>query len=114
MTKQQAAMKIHFENNEPFLVVSQLERNIEVSHWGNIAVWEDIRVSHNGAKLKGSFSRYDYQRQQNSGLSSVKSFKTNLPASAVDVYYRCVRFLIFKVCFAVANMFEMFLMFIEF
>merc|ERR1719513_109057 len=83
-----AAMKIHFENNEPFLVVSQLERNIEVSHWGNIAVWEDIRVSHNGAKLKGSFSRYDYQRQQNSGLSSVKSFKTNLPASAVDVYYR--------------------------
>merc|ERR1719206_1180391 len=74
-----AAMKIHFENNEPFLVVSQLERNIEVSHWGNIAVWEDIRVSHNGAKLKGSFSRYDYQRQQNSGLSSVKSFKTNLP-----------------------------------
>jgi len=83
-----AAMKIHFENNEPFLVVSQLERNIEVSHWGNIAVWEDIHVSHNGAKLKGSFSRYDYQRQQNSGLSSVKSFKTNLPASAVDVYYR--------------------------
>ena len=90
-------MKIHFENNEPFLVVSQLERNVEVSHWGNIAVWEDIHVSHNGAKLKGSFSRYDYQRQQNSGLSSVKSFKTNLPASAVDVYYRCVTILKLKV-----------------
>ncbi|KAK7066455.1 proteasome regulatory particle base subunit [Halocaridina rubra] len=80
-------MSIHYENNAPFLTVSRLERVVEVSHWGNIAVEETIDVLHTGAKLKGSFSRYDFQREHNS-YSSIKSFKTVMPASAKDVYYR--------------------------
>ena len=51
-----------------------MERIIEVSHWGNIAVEEHIEVRHSGAILKGPFSRYDYQRTQDQG-ASVKSFK---------------------------------------
>jgi len=51
-----------------------MTRLIEVSHWGNIAVEETYHVVHSGAVLKGSFSRYDYQRSQD-GVSSVKSFK---------------------------------------
>ncbi|XP_072238812.1 dolichyl-diphosphooligosaccharide--protein glycosyltransferase subunit 1 [Leuresthes tenuis] len=81
-------MKIHYENNTPFLTISSITRTIEVSHWGNIAVEETIDLRHTGATLKGPFSRYDYQRQSDSGISSVKSFKTILPASAQDVYYR--------------------------
>nr|CAD7425138.1 unnamed protein product [Timema monikensis] len=65
-----------------------LERVIEVSHWGNIAVEETIDVKHNGAVLKGPFSRYEYQREAHSGVSSIKSFKTILPAAAADAYYR--------------------------
>ncbi|XP_061641487.1 dolichyl-diphosphooligosaccharide--protein glycosyltransferase subunit 1 [Phyllopteryx taeniolatus] len=84
----QDTMKIHFENNTPFLTISSITRTIEVSHWGNIAVEETIDVRHTGAILKGPFSRYDYQRQSDSGISSIKSFKTILPASAQDVYYR--------------------------
>ena len=80
-------MSVHFENNNPFLVVTKLERVIELSMWGNIAIEETIDVRHNGAALKGSFSRYEFQRE-NSGVSSVKSFKTYLPASANGVYYR--------------------------
>ncbi|KAK3103927.1 hypothetical protein FSP39_022971 [Pinctada imbricata] len=80
-------LRVHSENNSPFLTVTNLERIIEVSHWGNIAVEEHIQMRHTGAKLKGPFSRYDYQRSQD-GLSSIKSFKTVLPASARDVYYR--------------------------
>merc|ERR1719342_991247 len=80
-------MIIHGENNSPMLVVSRLERVIEVSMWGNIAVEETIDVVHKGAALKGSFSRYEFQRE-NSGVSSVKNFKTLLPAAAKDVYYR--------------------------
>ena len=38
--------------------------------------------------LKGSFSRYDYQRNPNSGPSSVKGYITLLPAAARDIYYR--------------------------
>jgi len=67
-------MVIHYENNSPFLTVTNLERLIEVSHWGNIAVEETVDIFHSGALLKGPFSRYDYQRHQD-GLSSVKLFK---------------------------------------
>uniref|UniRef100_A0AAY4D0V5 Dolichyl-diphosphooligosaccharide--protein glycosyltransferase subunit 1 n=1 Tax=Denticeps clupeoides TaxID=299321 RepID=A0AAY4D0V5_9TELE len=84
----QDVMKIHYENNTPFLTISSITRTIEVSHWGNIAVEETIDLRHTGADLKGPFSRYDYQRQSDSGISSIKSFKTILPASAQDVYYR--------------------------
>lgn len=81
-------MTIHYENHSPFLTVTRLERSIEVSHWGNIAVEETIDIVHSGATLKGSFSRYDYQKDSRSGLPSVKSYKTILPASAFGVYYR--------------------------
>ncbi|KAF5273383.1 hypothetical protein FQR65_LT04675 [Abscondita terminalis] len=81
-------MTVHFENNAPFLTVTRLERLIEVSHWGNIAVEENIDILHTGAKLKGSFSRYDYQRDTSNTQHSIKSYKTILPAAAHSVYYR--------------------------
>lgn len=80
-------MVLHYENNNAFLTVTNLERAIEVSHWGVISVEEVVDLLHTGAILKGAFSRYEYQRDQN-GVSSVKSFRTVLPASAMDVYYR--------------------------
>jgi oligosaccharyltransferase complex subunit alpha (ribophorin I) len=80
-------LMVHAENNNPFLTVTQMTRVIEVSHWGNIAVEETYDLVHTGAILKGPFSRYDYQRNQD-GVSSVKSFRTLLPTSARDVYYR--------------------------
>jgi oligosaccharyltransferase complex subunit alpha (ribophorin I) len=62
-------------------------RTIEISHWGNIAVEETIDMHHTGAKLKGSFSRFDYMRKQ--GVqASVKSFISILPPNSADVYYR--------------------------
>jgi len=79
-------MKIHFENNSPFLVVNEMTRWIEISHWGNIAVEETYHMTHEGALLKGHFSRYDYQRSPTHSV--IKSFKTVLPAAARDVYYR--------------------------
>merc|ERR1712156_1230430 len=80
-------MSVHYENNSPFLVVSHMERVVELSMWGNIAIEETIDARHNGAVLKGSFSRYEFQRE-NSGVAAIKSFKTFLPAAANGVYYR--------------------------
>merc|ERR1711936_1241737 len=80
-------MSVHYENNNPFLVVTHMERVVELSMWGNIAIEETIEARHNGAALKGSFSRYEFQRE-NSGVAAIKSFKTFLPASANGVYYR--------------------------
>lgn len=79
---------IHFESTAPFLTVTRLERLIEVSHWGSIAVKEDIDIFHSGAKLKGSFSRYDYQRDTSSTHHSIRSYKTILPAAAHSIFYR--------------------------
>ncbi|XP_046961692.1 dolichyl-diphosphooligosaccharide--protein glycosyltransferase subunit 1 [Vanessa cardui] len=81
-------LNIHYKNNSPFLTVTRLARLIEVSHWGNIAIEETVEIEHTGAKLKGPFSRYDYQQDHHSGPASVRSYKTLLPASASDVYYR--------------------------
>jgi oligosaccharyltransferase complex subunit alpha (ribophorin I) len=83
----QVELVVHYENNTPFLTVTRMTRVIELSHWGNIAVEETYDLVHSGAILKGPFSRYDYQRNQD-GVNSVKSFKTVLPPSAKDVYYR--------------------------
>lgn len=82
-------LQVHSENNTPFLTVAQLDRTIELSHWsGVISIEEIIDVVHTGAKLKGPFSRYEFQREPTNGISSVKSWKTKLPATASDIYYR--------------------------
>jgi oligosaccharyltransferase complex subunit alpha (ribophorin I) len=84
---EQNDMKVHYENNSPFLRVTQLTRTIEISHWGNIAVEETIDLSHYGATLKGPFSRFEFMRKQG-GSSSVKSITSLLPTLATDAYYR--------------------------
>lgn len=81
-------VSVHFENNNKFLTVTRLERVIEISHWGNIAVEETLDLLHTGALLKGSFSRYEYSRESKSGQASIQSFDTILPAAASDIYYR--------------------------
>ena len=84
----QAELRIHSENNSPFLTVTHLERVIEVSHWGNIAVEESIQIRHSGAELNGPFSRYDYQRTQDPG-ASVKSFKVLLSNKNTSSHVQC-------------------------
>ncbi|KAI3470475.1 hypothetical protein Pfo_027138 [Paulownia fortunei] len=80
---------IHFENNNPFAVVEELEREIEVSHWGNVQVTEHYQVAHAGAKHKGVFSRVEYQsRPTASGVSSFKHLLAELPPRVHSVYYR--------------------------
>ncbi|KAJ4445366.1 hypothetical protein ANN_07171 [Periplaneta americana] len=82
---------VHYENNESFLTITNMERVITVSHWGNIAVEETIELLHKGAILTGKFSRYDYEENRKkftTGLSSISTFTTILPASAKDIYYK--------------------------
>ena len=85
-----ADVTVHYENNKPFLTITDLLRWVEVSHWGgNIAIEESVKIKHSGAKLQGSFSRFDYMYLRSyDNIPSVKSYKTVLPAGAKDVYYR--------------------------
>lgn len=80
---------IHFENNNPFAVVEELVREIEISHWGNLQITEHYTLVHNGAKHKGGFSRVEYQsRPSISGVSSFKHLVAKLPPRVHSVYYR--------------------------
>ncbi|KAL8172175.1 hypothetical protein V2J09_023979 [Rumex salicifolius] len=59
---------VHFEDNKPFAVAQKLVREIEISHWGSIQVTEHYHLTNRGARLKGEFSRLDFQSQpQNKG-----------------------------------------------
>jgi hypothetical protein len=42
------------------MILPEASRKITVSHWGNIAIDEHIRIENIGPRLKGEFSRYDY------------------------------------------------------
>jgi len=79
---------LHFENNAPFITVTRMVKEYEVSHWGNVAVEEQYELQHDGAKLKGAFSRYDYQRSGGNAPSHVPVLRQVLPLSASDIYYR--------------------------
>jgi oligosaccharyltransferase complex subunit alpha (ribophorin I) len=81
-------MRVHFENNSPFYAATSLEREVEVSHWGNVAVEETYVVRHTGATLKGFFSRIDYQRTQPGGSNVIVALVARLPVGSRDLYYR--------------------------
>lgn len=80
---------VHFESNKPFLTVEYINREIEVSMWGNVAIEEFHRWKNDGAELKGGFSRYEFQvNPAATGHAAVKEVSMNIPAIAEDVYYR--------------------------
>lgn len=81
---------LHFENNAPFATITRLERELELSVWGdNLAVTEYYWIHHTGATLKGGFSRKNYQRDPSrKGEHSWRSTRAYLPLDATDIYYR--------------------------
>lgn len=79
---------IHFENNNPFAVVEELVREVEISHWGSVQVIEAYKLKHAGARHKGVFSRLEYQaRPSVNGASSFKQLLAKLPPRVHSVYY---------------------------
>ncbi|XP_059460364.1 dolichyl-diphosphooligosaccharide--protein glycosyltransferase subunit 1A [Corylus avellana] len=80
---------VHFEGNQPFAVAQELERELEISHWGSVQVTEHYNLIHGGAQSKGEFSRLDYQaRPYIRGASAVRRLVAKLPPRAHSVYYR--------------------------
>eukprot|EP01133_Synstelium_polycarpum_P001128 gene1128-1290_t len=82
------ALSLHFENNAPFLMLAHLAKEIEISHWGNVAVESTYKLEHRGAAIKGPFSRLDYQRQAGASPSHVADIEERVPLGAADFYYR--------------------------
>ncbi|TMW60421.1 hypothetical protein Poli38472_000463 [Pythium oligandrum] len=81
------SLRVHYKNHSPFLTVTNLVKEIEVSMWGRVSVEEVYDLEHTGAKLKGGFSRLDYQMHGARGASFYE-LRAYLPRDAVNVYYR--------------------------
>ncbi|KUF94209.1 hypothetical protein AM588_10004557 [Phytophthora nicotianae] len=80
-------LSVHYKNHSPFMTITKLTREIEVSMWGRVSFEEVYDLEHTGAKLKGGFSRYDYvQLHQRS--ASFHEMHAHLPKDSVNVYYR--------------------------
>jgi oligosaccharyltransferase complex subunit alpha (ribophorin I) len=83
-------VSVRFEFNKPVLHVSNLERDIEVSHWGgNVAFEERYTLFHRGANLSNLFNRVKWQQGQyyNPASHALKELKFPLRVGSVDPYY---------------------------
>ncbi|KAF0696820.1 Aste57867_12482 [Aphanomyces stellatus] len=81
------SLAVHFQHNEPFLTITSLVKEIEVSMWGRISTEEVIDMEHTGATLRGGFSRLDYASNHLTS-ASFRSFRAHLPKHAANIYYR--------------------------
>ena len=83
---------VHYVNNKPFAKLSDVNREIEVSHWGNVAFEDLYELKHVGARLTGGFSRLDYSKAGPRGPGdsspSFRALTAVLPAQAHSIYYR--------------------------
>lgn len=80
-------MKLHFKNHAPFLTLTTVVKEIELSMWGRVSVEEIYDLLHSGAVLKGGFSRLDYSLQPQAG-ASFDQLVAKLPRNVENVYYR--------------------------
>ncbi|KAI6119352.1 Ribophorin I [Pisolithus croceorrhizus] len=91
VSKYQRTISIHYNFDYPVLEVKNLERSVEVSHWGaNLNVEDKIHLHNAGPALKGHFSRLEYQSQNFFGRLSPHTLSRlilHLPPGVTNVYY---------------------------
>ena len=64
-----------------------MSREIEVSHWGQIWLEDTYELVHEGAKLKGGFSRLAYSRAAIDGIVPI----IHMDIFVID-YFLCFHF----------------------
>ncbi|KAI9218850.1 Ribophorin I [Blastocladiella britannica] len=85
-----APLVVHFDSPKSGLVVDTWQRQVWVRYGGSaVEVEEAVKVVHDGARLKGHFSRVDYvYNQHTQHLSQViPKLPLPIPHSAHSVYY---------------------------
>jgi len=83
-------VEVRFEFTKPVSHVSELERDVEVSHWGgNVAFEERYTLYHRGANLSTLFNRVKWAQQQyyNPVSYALKEMKFPLRVGSADAYF---------------------------
>ncbi|KAJ3502696.1 hypothetical protein NM208_g16670 [Fusarium decemcellulare] len=82
--------RVRFEYTKPVTHVKELERDIEVSHWGgNVAFEERYDLYHRGANLSTLFNRVKWAQAQfyNPPTHALKELRVPLQVGSVDAYF---------------------------
>ncbi|KAI9090801.1 Ribophorin I-domain-containing protein [Phlyctochytrium arcticum] len=82
---------IHYDDNQPILIATNVEKKVELSMWGKrLNVQEDWELHHEGAHLKGHFSRVDFllTQRMHQITNVVKDITVNLPPKAQHIFFR--------------------------
>ncbi|EEU47882.1 uncharacterized protein NECHADRAFT_90136 [Fusarium vanettenii 77-13-4] len=85
-----ALARVRFEFSKPVTHVAELNRDIEVSHWGgNIAFEEKYDMYHRGANLSTLFNRVKWAQGQfyNPTTHALKELRVPLQIGSVDAYF---------------------------
>ena len=80
-------VRLRFTYEEPFLILKEAQRSIDISHWGNIAFEEYFDMHNIGAVLLGEYSRVDAD-QHRYALNCANSVKAKLPYYIQSLYVR--------------------------
>ncbi|KAA1075196.1 dolichyl-diphosphooligosaccharide--protein glycosyltransferase subunit 1 [Puccinia graminis f. sp. tritici] len=84
---------VHYFQPFPLMVIGNLTRLVEVSHWGNnVAIEDQIHLENRGPTLKGSFSRVVhhnaiYARAPGATAHILTGLTLELPQGAMNPYY---------------------------
>ncbi|OAQ84107.1 oligosaccharyltransferase alpha subunit [Purpureocillium lilacinum] len=81
---------VRFEFTKSVLHIADLERDIEVSHWGgNVAFEERYTLIHRGANLSSPFNRVKWAQSQyfNPASTALKEMRFPLQVGSVDPYF---------------------------
>ncbi|KAI9175573.1 dolichyl-diphosphooligosaccharide--protein glycosyltransferase subunit 1 [Blastocladiella emersonii ATCC 22665] len=85
-------LRVHFDAPKVGLVARSWRRDVWVRNFGSsLEVEEHVHLAHNGASLKGHFSRLDHMQAyatQLHKINAVMSLPVPLPKSASEVYFR--------------------------
>lgn len=85
-----APATVRFEFMKPVTHVAELNRDIEVSHWGgNVAFEERYDLYHRGANLSTPFNRVKYVQTAyfNPPTHALKELRVPLQVGSVDAYF---------------------------
>jgi len=76
-------VRLHYENNSPFVVATKMTREVEISHWGNAYVEEYYMIQHTGAKLRVRSPRWDWKGGRQGPDGSWRGRRQALPRWSV-------------------------------
>ena len=79
-------IRLLFEYLDPLLILTEATKTVRVSHWGYILVDEYFAVENIGSKLKGEYSRVDFEYLRK-GDNCLKSISAVYPWYIQSMYF---------------------------